>query len=115
MIHRYVTFALSAICLCSGAELTPGDEIKSATSRPNFVFFITDDISPEDLGVYGSQTIMTPNLDEIARGGLVFDCLGRPTPFTTSGPGRRHRFARRTPGGRTGPAPHHCPSRSLHG
>lgn len=44
-----------------------------AAERPNFVFFITDDISPEDLGCYGSELIETPNLDAIAEGALVFD------------------------------------------
>ena len=45
----------------------------SAQDRPNFVFFITDDISAEDLGAYGSTVAKTPNLDRIASEGLVFD------------------------------------------
>ena len=44
-----------------------------AQQRPNFVFFITDDISAEDLGAYGSTVAKTPNLDRIASEGLVFD------------------------------------------
>jgi N-sulfoglucosamine sulfohydrolase len=40
---------------------------------PNFVFFITDDISPEDLGPYGNKVVKTPNLDRMAAEGLVFD------------------------------------------
>ncbi|BCX49448.1 hypothetical protein HAHE_33560 [Haloferula helveola] len=42
-------------------------------AAPNFVFFITDDISPADLGIYGNRKVHTPNLDRIARKGLVFD------------------------------------------
>ena len=45
----------------------------TAQDRPNFVFFITDDISAEDLGAYGSTVAKTPNLDRIASEGLVFD------------------------------------------
>jgi arylsulfatase len=45
----------------------------SAAARPNFVFFITDDISPDDLSLYGNRTVQTPNLARIARRGLVFD------------------------------------------
>ncbi|WP_161604545.1 sulfatase-like hydrolase/transferase [Roseiconus nitratireducens] len=41
--------------------------------RPNFVFFLTDDISPDDLSVYGNPVIQTPHLDQIASQGLVFD------------------------------------------
>jgi N-sulfoglucosamine sulfohydrolase len=44
-----------------------------AQDRPNFVFFITDDISAEDIGPYGNTFAKTPNLDRIASEGLVFD------------------------------------------
>ena len=44
-----------------------------AADRPNFVFIITDDISPDDLSVYGSSVAKTPNLDAMAARGLVFD------------------------------------------
>ncbi|MBI0397304.1 sulfatase-like hydrolase/transferase [Cyclobacterium marinum] len=40
---------------------------------PNFVFIITDDISAEDLSIYGNQSIETPNLERLAMRGLVFD------------------------------------------
>ena len=45
----------------------------SSGKRPNFVFIITDDISPRDLGPYGNTFVKTPNLDRIAKQGLVFD------------------------------------------
>lgn len=45
----------------------------SAFAAPNFVFFITDDISPDDLGVYGNTFVQTPHLDALAKRGLVFD------------------------------------------
>ncbi|WP_182865313.1 sulfatase-like hydrolase/transferase [Rhodopirellula sp. JC639] len=41
--------------------------------KPNFVFFITDDISPRDLGIYGNDFVHTPNLDALAKRALVFD------------------------------------------
>ncbi|QGJ69910.1 Hypothetical protein PBC10988_15990 [Planctomycetales bacterium 10988] len=43
------------------------------TEKPNFIFFITDDISPGDLSIYGNQKIQTPNLERLAQRGLVFD------------------------------------------
>lgn len=45
----------------------------SFAAQPNFVFFITDDISPDDLGFYGNKVIQTPNLDALAKHGMVFD------------------------------------------
>lgn len=40
---------------------------------PNFVFIITDDISAEDISIYGNLLIETPNLEKLAMKGLVFD------------------------------------------
>lgn len=44
-----------------------------AADRPNIIFFITDDVSHNDLGCYGNTAIKTPHLDRIAKEGLVFD------------------------------------------
>lgn len=45
----------------------------AASVQPNFVFFITDDISAEDIRPYGNRRIQTPNLDRMAAEALVFD------------------------------------------
>ena len=42
-------------------------------SRPNFIFFISDDISQEDHGCYGHPVIRTPHIDRLAAGGMRFD------------------------------------------
>tara|TARA_R110002049_G_scaffold182485_2_gene350345 strand:- start:84428 stop:85831 length:1404 start_codon:yes stop_codon:yes gene_type:complete len=42
------------------------------SSRPNFIFFITDDISAEDMGTYGGP-VPTPNLDRLAASGITFE------------------------------------------
>jgi N-sulfoglucosamine sulfohydrolase len=44
-----------------------------AADRPNFIFFITDDISYDDIGPYGNTIVETPNLDRMAKEGMVFD------------------------------------------
>ena len=43
-----------------------------AADRPNFVYFIADDISMEDLGCYGHKVIKTPNIDKLASNGMRF-------------------------------------------
>lgn len=58
------------LCLLAMFLMTP---CLHAATRPNFVFFITDDISPDDLSVYGNTRVQTPDLDRIAAQGLVFD------------------------------------------
>ncbi len=44
----------------------------SADDRPNFIFFITDDIGWNDLGCYGNKFVKTPHLDAMAERGLRF-------------------------------------------
>ena len=41
--------------------------------RPNFIFIIADDVSPDDLACYGPSPVKTPNLDRLAAEGEVFD------------------------------------------
>ncbi|NND98419.1 MAG: sulfatase [Pirellulaceae bacterium] len=41
-----------------------------AAERPNFILYITDDVSQDDLGCYGNEVAQTPNLDQMAREGL---------------------------------------------
>ena len=42
------------------------------SARPNFVFIFADDLGWGDLGCYGNRQIKTPNLDELARKGMLF-------------------------------------------
>ena len=40
--------------------------------RPNILYLMADDMRPQ-LGAYGQQAMLTPNLDALAAGSLVFD------------------------------------------
>ncbi|MDB4387535.1 sulfatase-like hydrolase/transferase, partial [Akkermansiaceae bacterium] len=45
-----------------------------SAKKPNFLFIIVDDQSPFDLKVYDPKSALeTPNIDRLAREGLVFD------------------------------------------
>ena len=44
---------------------------KAATAKPNILFIAVDDLRPE-LGCYGFDTIKSPNIDRIAKQGMVF-------------------------------------------
>src|SRR5436305_6929833 len=41
--------------------------------RPNFLFFITDQLRADHLGCYGNKTIRTPAIDALAKRGTSFD------------------------------------------
>ncbi len=44
----------------------------AAAPKPNFIFFLIDDLGRNDLGCYGSKFYRTPNLDRIATQGMKF-------------------------------------------
>lgn len=44
---------------------------EEVSKRPNFLIVLTDDMGFSDIGCYGSE-IRTPNVDELAAGGVRF-------------------------------------------
>lgn len=44
-----------------------------ADQRPNIVFLLVDDLGRQDLGVYGSEFHQTPNIDQMAADGALFE------------------------------------------
>jgi N-sulfoglucosamine sulfohydrolase len=43
-----------------------------AADRPNIVLFLSDDHTASDCGAYGSREVRTPNIDRLAREGMLF-------------------------------------------
>lgn len=46
--------------------------LATAADRPNFLFILTDDQSPETLRCYGNTVCQTPNIDRLAKEGMIF-------------------------------------------
>jgi choline-sulfatase len=71
-LKRLPTLATAlVVSLSVGSFATFAAEGKSA--RPNILFIITDDQSPLDLQTYNpSSQLQTPNIDRLAREGMVF-------------------------------------------
>lgn len=65
---------------CSPAAQEPAP---ITTVPPNIVFIIADDLSWAHLGAYGSDEVRTPNLDRLAREGVVFENAFVSTPSCT--------------------------------
>jgi arylsulfatase A len=51
--------------------------------KPNIVFILADDLGYADLGCYGSQKILTPNLDNMATEGIRFTQFYAPAGVCT--------------------------------
>lgn len=57
--------------VAAGAALA-GCSGQKAPARPNIVFILADDLGYGDVGCYGQQYIETPNIDALARRGMLF-------------------------------------------
>lgn len=44
-----------------------------SAEKPNFIFIVADDVGYADTGFTGSKVVDTPNLDRLARNGVIFD------------------------------------------
>jgi arylsulfatase A-like enzyme len=64
MMKRTLTFLL----LIAASSLTGWSD-----ERPNVVFLMSDDQCTYSMGCYGTPGVKTPNLDQLARDGMVFD------------------------------------------
>ena len=53
--------------------LSAGLPAAKAAERPNLLLIMTDNQSPSLLGAYGNTEVRTPNIDELARRGMLFE------------------------------------------
>ncbi|MEC3908692.1 sulfatase [Tamlana sp. 2201CG12-4] len=61
-----LSFSASLLSCKSKKETNP-------IEKPNIVFIIADDVSWNDIGPYGHKNVRTPNLDALAKAGMVFN------------------------------------------
>ena len=65
-------FWLSVVLIFAYGIFLTGCQEKPSSGPPNILFIAIDDLKPE-LGVYGSEYINSPFIDELASESLVFD------------------------------------------
>ena len=66
LLHRQIC-ALFLLFLQAAPALSQG----AAENHPNIMIFVADDLGWRDTGVYGNRFIRTPNIDRLARSGLL--------------------------------------------
>jgi hypothetical protein len=59
------------------AERKEGETSIMASSRPNILFILADDLGYADVSCYGRRDFTTPNIDRIAAEGVRFTALSR--------------------------------------
>ena len=60
-----------SICGAQTKMTTKKAEAQSRT-KPNIIYILADDLGYGDLGVYGQTKIETPNIDALAKAGILF-------------------------------------------
>jgi uncharacterized sulfatase len=64
---------MAAAAMLSSARPAPaGEPAAGQAGRPNVIFIMSDDQRREDLGCYGNEKSLTPNIDALAAGGARF-------------------------------------------
>jgi len=64
-------YSLTALCLAAGMTSSGVERVKN-TAKPNIIYILADDLGYGDLGCYGQEKIETPNIDQLAAGGIRF-------------------------------------------
>ena len=54
------------------AFLLIGCDQQSKNKRPNIIYILADDLGYGELGAYGQKIIETPNIDALAKSGMIF-------------------------------------------
>ena len=63
-LHHLLSAILSVFVLSITTSL---QAVGKKGQLPNIVFIMVDDMGYHDLGCYGSKTILTPNIDRMAK------------------------------------------------
>ena len=66
--------------LCAALLVLAG--VPAQAQRLNLILVTIDTLRPDRLGCYGNSNIRTPNLDRLAKSGVLFENAVTPTPLT---------------------------------
>ncbi len=76
MRYRLLHAQLALLAVGTGGTTAFAEEVESGDKRPNIIFIMSDDHSYQTISAYGhpiSKIAQTPNIDRIAKNGMVFD------------------------------------------
>jgi len=68
---KYIFYVFAAIAMLSSG--CGSNQTGSSGEKPNIIFIMSDDHATQALSCYGSRLIETPNLDQLAADGMLFN------------------------------------------
>ena len=71
-LRRLVLLTWLAVSSSASLPSLAADEAAGPRAKPNFLVIFVDDLGYNDLGCYGSKTIKTPRIDQLANEGVSF-------------------------------------------
>ncbi len=74
--------AISLFSGCSNSEDTSGEKREKADKPFNVIIFTLDTTRADSLGCYGNSRGTSPNIDKLAKEGVVFEKCFAPAPLT---------------------------------
>jgi arylsulfatase A-like enzyme/predicted Zn-dependent protease len=78
--NRFAGFAAGGLAVCAAVALVHG--CGGSRQRPNVLLVTLDTTRADHVGCYGASPSPTPNLDRLAREGIVFEHALTPIPLT---------------------------------
>lgn len=69
---KHIAFIFLALLLSVSTFGSKGEKVKKSNRKPNVLFIVVDDLKPE-IGCYGSEVVKTPNIDQLAKTGVLFE------------------------------------------
>jgi arylsulfatase A-like enzyme len=70
--NKATLFILSGVIVLSSCKTQTKENEEPTSQKPNIIYIMADDMGYADLGVYGQELIKTPNIDQLARDGMMF-------------------------------------------
>ena len=84
-MRKLILIPFLCFCLlsCKSKKIDKDANISKKNNLPNLVIFLSDQHSYDMVGAYGNQQIITPNLDQLAKDGVLLNNAFSSQPVCT--------------------------------